>query len=171
MPTRYCADCGKGFVQGSGTPSTYCPRCRSKPEHGYGGTHRTLRAEWQKRMDAGEIVTCGEPRCLHESRFIVPGTPWDMGHRADGAESPSHADCNRSAGARSKARVPVPEPVTGSARAMENKLMIGMPLPQTEHRSPQWRPGDVPPTVSGDWRQCTCLYTVQQSGFMPTTCW
>jgi hypothetical protein len=179
VSVKYCAypGCGRSFIQGAGQPSTLCPEHRALPRSQggtYGGTHRSLQEDWRRRIDFGESAVCGEAVCLHDSRLIPPFTAFDLGHRADGSESPSHPDCNRAAGGRSAVHgrrvAHVAPSETVSARAMQNYLTIGGPLPQVEHRSPQWQPGDPPP--KGDvWKGCTCLYTVEQSGFMPTQCY
>jgi hypothetical protein len=61
---------------------------------------KRLRAEWNRRIQAGEPVTCyrcGQP--------IRRGMPWDLDHvvpvvhGGNGPLRPSHRSCNRSAGA------------------------------------------------------------------------
>lgn len=68
---------------------------------GYGRRHQQVRAEWQKVVDAGE-AWCTEVRCLEKSRFIRPGSDWDLAHNEDrtGYLGPAHARCNRSEGSR-----------------------------------------------------------------------
>lgn len=62
----------------------------------------TLRAQWQTRIDAGDV-------CCARCRLpIHPGQRWDIGHQVDRALGgqdrdgllPEHARCNRSAGGR-----------------------------------------------------------------------
>lgn len=84
----------------------YCPthtRDRDKARgtrqaRGYNASHYGLRAAWQRRINAGEHVTCacgcGTP--------IRPGDAWDLGHTDDrrgylGPMTPAH---NRADGGR-----------------------------------------------------------------------
>jgi hypothetical protein len=67
----------------------------------YGHQHRQMRERWRPVVDAGH-ATCHAARCLHPTRRIQPGEPWDLGHNADrtGWAGPEHRRCNRAAGAR-----------------------------------------------------------------------
>jgi len=49
----------------------------------YGPEFRRLRDWWPPKVAAGS-VHCHAVECLQESRRIVPGTPWDLGHSQDG---------------------------------------------------------------------------------------
>jgi hypothetical protein len=53
-----------------------------------GAAHQRERADWQRRMDAGEVVECR--RCKLR---ILPGEPWDLGHPAP--KHPEHRGHNR----------------------------------------------------------------------------
>ena len=74
--------------------------------HPHGGRHQRLRELWRPIVDAGD-AECAERVCLEEldgaTRWIQPGTPWDLAHdRAAGPgmyRGPAHARCNRSEGA------------------------------------------------------------------------
>lgn len=68
----------------------------SSSERGYDAAHRRLRRSWQRRMNAGEQVSC-----LRCGLPILPGQPWDLGHNdaRDAWTGPEHAHCNRAAGA------------------------------------------------------------------------
>jgi hypothetical protein len=61
------------------------------------GQHPVVRAAWKPYVDAGE-TNCAELICLMPSRWIEPGTPWDLAHdrRTGGYLGPAHARCNRS---------------------------------------------------------------------------
>lgn len=51
----------------------------TRQERGYGADHKALRAEWQRRMDAGERVTCW--RCAEQGHtHDVDPNRWDLGH-------------------------------------------------------------------------------------------
>ena len=51
----------------------------TRAERGYGAGHQALRADWQRRMDAGEQVICW--RCADQGRpHVVDPTRWDLGH-------------------------------------------------------------------------------------------
>ena len=51
----------------------------TRQERGYGAEHDALRAEWQRRMDAGERVPCW--RCaLKGTPHDVDPTDWHLGH-------------------------------------------------------------------------------------------
>ncbi|KMY23306.1 hypothetical protein ACU19_04865 [Actinobaculum suis] len=67
---------------------------RSRPSstaRGYDATHKRLRAQWARQVEAGGVccARCGGP--------ITPGTPWDLGHTDDrrGYRGPEHSRCNR----------------------------------------------------------------------------
>lgn len=68
---------------------------------GYGISHQRERERWRPTVDSGQGF-CAEPVCLMRSRWIAPGTPWDLAHGAtrDTYRGPSHARCNRAEGAR-----------------------------------------------------------------------
>ena len=67
---------------------------------------RTLRAHWADRIT--HAANTGNPiRCWRCHRAILPGQPWDLGHRTDRADggtdadtAPEHPHCNRRAGAQ-----------------------------------------------------------------------
>ncbi len=68
---------------------------------GYGGGHQRLRAQWKPAVDAGQVC-CHAAVCLMPSRWIMPGTPWDLGHTPDRATwtGPEHQRCSRADGPR-----------------------------------------------------------------------
>lgn len=71
-------------------------------ERGYGSEHQQTRARLRPTVDRGEAY-CAEVICLMPSRWIEPGTPWDLAHDRSGASlylGPAHAKCNRAEGAR-----------------------------------------------------------------------
>lgn len=62
--------------------------------NGYGRAHKRLRAEYARRMRAGEVFYCWRCRLP-----VNPLLPWDLGH--DDADrsvyhGPEHVRCNRS---------------------------------------------------------------------------
>lgn len=69
-------------------------------EKGYGGNHPRLRQLYAPSVAAGR-ARCAEPICLMPTRWIQPGTPWDLAHgpTRDTYRGPAHARCNRSEGA------------------------------------------------------------------------
>lgn len=106
-------------------------------ERGYGSDHQKVRAQWAPIVESGE-AWCAEVVCLEPSRWIRPGTPWDLAHSRDRTAylGPAHARCNRSEGSR-----------------RGNRLRRGLPKrtpqPNTTWRtSRQWLPGTpTPPRV------------------------
>ena len=68
---------------------------------GYGRTHQAVRERWRPIVERGE-AQCTEPVCLEPTRWIEPGTAWDLAHTEDraGYRGPAHARCNRSEGSR-----------------------------------------------------------------------
>lgn len=94
-------------------------------ERGYGGPHQQERARWKPTVERGE-AWCAEVVCLEQqdgrSRWIRPGTSWDLAHdRANPGRylGPAHRRCNRAEGARFKNRggrwvQPEPEPRTAN---------------------------------------------------------
>lgn len=73
---------------------------------GYGGKHQRERERWRRRVEAG-LIDCHANVCVESSRWIAPGTPWDLGHTDDrkGYTGPEHSTCNRRAGGRNGAAV------------------------------------------------------------------
>src|SRR5262249_15593987 len=66
-------------------------------ERGYGPDHAAVRARLVP------LVLAGGVRCARCGELILPGEPWDLGHR-DGSRSeypgPEHARCNRATAGR-----------------------------------------------------------------------
>lgn len=87
----------------------------AKPQ--YRGVHQQTREAWRPIVESGQ-AQCAEPICLMATRWIPPGSPWDLAHdrAAGGYRGPAHARCNRSEGARwlawlkRQARRPAPPP-------------------------------------------------------------
>jgi len=73
---------------------------RTTAERGYGGAHQKLRARWAPKVAAGQ-AWCHAAACQMPTRWIPPGSDWDLGHTPDRAAwtGPEHASCNRSEGA------------------------------------------------------------------------
>ncbi len=73
----------------------------STTERGYGSEHQKARAQWKAIVDAGQ-AWCQEAVCLQRSRWIRPGTEWDLAHTPDRSAylGPAHSGCNRSEGGR-----------------------------------------------------------------------
>jgi hypothetical protein len=84
--------------------STLRARRKTTTQAGYGWAHQQQRAKWVPIVAAGQ-ATCHARICLLPSRWIRPGTPWDMGHNdaRTAWTGPEHSRCNRADGAR-KAR-------------------------------------------------------------------
>lgn len=67
--------------------------------------HRALRVQLGVEVEAGR-AWCTETICLEErdgrSRWIPPGTAWDVAHHDDGRsyKGPAHRRCNAADGAR-----------------------------------------------------------------------
>ena len=83
---RYCTEHARAYDQARGT----------RQSRGYDASHDQLRAEWQRRIDAGEHIicaTCPTP---------ITGRAWQLGHDHDrgGYLGPQCARCNASDGGR-----------------------------------------------------------------------
>jgi hypothetical protein len=67
----------------------------------YGGTHQATRRQFKPDVDAGR-ARCAELVCVMQSRWIRPGSAWDLAHdRTHGGYlGPAHRRCNRAEGAR-----------------------------------------------------------------------
>lgn len=97
-------------------PATRCPRlipatARYCPEHaddyerrrgsarqrGYGTEHDRLRARWQARLDAGEVMWCSDG-CGQQ----IDPTSWQLGHDHErgGYLGPQTVACNTAEGGR-----------------------------------------------------------------------
>lgn len=80
MAKRVCAEPGCPTL----TATTRCPahtRARDKArgtrqQRGYDAAHDALRAAWQRRIDAGEVVHCWRPGC----HVRIVGRAWHLGH-------------------------------------------------------------------------------------------
>jgi hypothetical protein len=70
----------------------------SKPQ--YRHAHQLERKRWEPVVAAGEAYCC-ERVCVMRSRWIAPGTRWDLAHDETGTAylGPAHARCNRREGA------------------------------------------------------------------------
>lgn len=73
----------------------------TKAERGYGAHHQALRAEWQARIDTGEIV-----HCARGCGTRLAGRVWHLGHTDDraGYIGPECVTCNTSAGGKASHR-------------------------------------------------------------------
>jgi hypothetical protein len=75
----------------------------STTARGYGTHHQKLRARWALKVDRGKVY------CARCGGWIMPGTPWDLGH-VDGDKKkysgPEHAACNRSTAGRRRPPAP-----------------------------------------------------------------
>lgn len=71
----------------------------SKPRYRY--RHQQERKRLKPTVDAGDAY-CAQPVCLMTTRWIAPGTPWDVAHDDTGTMTlgPAHERCNRSDGAK-----------------------------------------------------------------------
>lgn len=88
------------------------PRPGTTTERDYGADHQAERERWRPHVEAG-TVDCHAKRCLHRTRLIRPGTPWDLGHTDDRTTwtGPEHATCNRTAGAHMRGKTRTTKPV------------------------------------------------------------
>ena len=68
----------------------------AKPEHRT-PEYRAAKEACRPVVEAG-LCYCAEPVCLMGTRWIAPGTPWDLSHdwRTGRIIGPSHRRCNRS---------------------------------------------------------------------------
>jgi hypothetical protein len=84
----------------------------STAQRGYGAEHRQLREQWKPYVDAGQVA-CFAPRCVKPTRWIIPGTPWVLGHTPDrtGWTGPEHQACGCADGGRRGAPMRHPRPV------------------------------------------------------------
>jgi hypothetical protein len=59
--------------------------------------HKRLRAELARQLDTVGHLLCVRDDCPYPGRLIVPGMPWDLGHRDGTLEyaGPEHRSCNR----------------------------------------------------------------------------
>lgn len=70
----------------------------SSPRYRY--AHQQQRKLWEPVVAAGEAY-CVEPVCVMATRWIPPGTDWDLCHDPSGTVTtgPGHRWCNRREGA------------------------------------------------------------------------
>lgn len=78
----------------------------SASARGYNWAHRQMRLALTPTVDAGQ-ANCTEVVCLMPSRWIRPGTYWDLAHNRVTGEwlGPAHRKCNRAEAARYKNRL------------------------------------------------------------------
>ena len=72
------------------------------PKPQYGKAHQTHRKQLAPTVAAGQ-AQCTEPICLMPTRWITPGSEWDLAHdrtRPGQYHGPAHAVCNRTEGGR-----------------------------------------------------------------------
>lgn len=67
--------------------------------------HKAARAKVKPIVDAGQAY-CAQPVCVMPSRWIAPGSAWDLGHDDSGTAyiGPTHATCNRVDGGKRRHR-------------------------------------------------------------------
>ena len=110
MSRRVCLDCPTIYdPHERGARAGRCPDCArqadrargTREQRGYGAEHQRTRADWQRRIDAGEHVTCW--RC----GAPITGREWHLGH-ADQDRSitrgPECTLCNLSAAGKASHR-------------------------------------------------------------------
>lgn len=66
----------------------------------YGYAHRQIRKRLSELVEAGDAY-CSEAECVMPSRWIPPGSAWDVCHDPSGVivVGPGHSKCNRREGA------------------------------------------------------------------------
>lgn len=84
---RYCPRHARQYEQRRGSPTA----------RGYDTRHRALRADWQARIDAGEIVMCADGCGAR-----ITGRMWHLGHdhQHGGYLGPQTIACNTREGGR-----------------------------------------------------------------------
>lgn len=91
----------------------------SKPRYRY--AHQQERKRWAPIVEAGDGY-CAERVCVMRSRWIQPGTAWDLAHDQTGTVyiGVAHQRCNRREGAargnRMRRRKPAPPRPTTAGR-------------------------------------------------------
>ena len=67
----------------------------------YRHAHQQERKRWEPTVAAGDAY-CVEPVCLYRSRWIPPGSAWNLSHDPSGTVwiGPSHEKCNLSEAAK-----------------------------------------------------------------------
>ena len=80
MAKRVCLEPGCPVIT-DGSRCTEHARAKDKArgtrqQRGYDAGHDALRASWQRRIDAGEHVTCWRPTCNR----TITGRAWHLGH-------------------------------------------------------------------------------------------
>ncbi len=76
------------------------PKPGTTTQRGYGSAHAALREQWQPEVKAGRAF-CQAATCVEPTRWIRPGSAWDLGHTPDRTSytGPEHRKCNRRDGA------------------------------------------------------------------------
>jgi len=84
----------------------------STTARGWGNAHQQERKRWKPIVEAGQAycqqgLNGSSGTCLHRSRWIAPGSRWDLGHNdaRTGWIGPCHSDCNQRAGASLGGRI------------------------------------------------------------------
>ena len=95
-------------------------RMPSPAQRGYGAEHRALRKQVAREVAAGRAV------CWRCSRWIAPGTPWDLGHDVDRSVymGPEHARCNRQTSGRRKQAAASMAPRGRGPHTVERVVMV-----------------------------------------------
>ena len=59
--------------------------------------HKRLRAQLARNLERDGFLICVRDDCPFPNRLILPGQPWDLGHRDNSLEyaGPEHRGCNR----------------------------------------------------------------------------
>ena len=105
MAWRVCLDCHTLIP--AGTRDGRCDQHRREKDktrgsaaaRGYGTEHQELRANYQRRMDAGETYTCWRPGCGEP----IDSQHWRLGHcdvNRDRYHGPECVACNQATAGR-----------------------------------------------------------------------
>ncbi len=100
MPRKPATACGVRTCPNLRPCPDHVPVQASREERGYGRRHLALRAQWQPRVQRGEV------RCARCRGLILPGSEWALDHSDDRTSylGPSHKHCNDSAGGKAAHR-------------------------------------------------------------------
>lgn len=81
------------------------PKRAGTTDRGYGSAHQRERAKWVPVIASGN-GRCHAITCMMPTRWIPPGSPWDLGHNEQRTRwtGPEHRRCNRADGGRRRHR-------------------------------------------------------------------
>jgi hypothetical protein len=92
--------------------------------------HKRLRAELARQLDTIGYLICARDDCPVPNKLIVPGMPWDLGHKDGTLEyaGPEHRSCNRRTMTHARQRAGVARTVPRAPAERDTRPLADIPV-------------------------------------------